>query len=87
MRPAESPSAQSATIIILTAMLLFQSQPNIRYHQRPSTSLGSSNGKFYLPRLLRPSPSFLTTFLGSTSTFVLNNSLSSGLITLGLGTS
>jgi hypothetical protein len=42
---------------------------------------------FPSPKLLNPSPVFLTIFLGNTSTFLLNNPLNSGLITLGLTSS
>jgi len=42
---------------------------------------------FPSPKLLKPSPVFLTTLRGNTSTFLLNNPLSSGEITLGLTSS
>jgi len=42
------------------------------------------NPSSYFFKLLNPSPSFLTTFLGRTSTFLLSKPLNSGLITFGL---
>jgi hypothetical protein len=42
---------------------------------------------FPSPKLLKPSPVFLTTLRGNTSTFLLNNPLSSEEITLGLTSS
>jgi hypothetical protein len=52
-----------------------------------SFPFGTDGGPCYLVKLLLPSPSFRTTLRGKTSTFLLNNSLSSGVITCGFGVS
>jgi hypothetical protein len=58
---------------------------NISRFQAPYHSINPDlPSQSYLPKLDSTSPSFLTTFRGKISTFLLSSSLNSGLMTFGL---
>ena len=75
-------SAPSQLPLCLNALVHPERQ--FMYHPNHPADVTKSTQYIYFFKLDKPSPSFLTTFLGRTSTFLLSKPLNAGLITFGL---